>query len=209
MAEKIKIWGRTTSINVQKVLIALTECAVEYSQEIIGRQYGGTFETDYYRLNPNGNIPTLEDGDFVLWESNAIVAYICQKYASSHLYPLDPQQRALCDQWMIWQVTSVYPHLRPLYMKALRPEEYDGGESLLEVAPAKMLKSLNILESQLNGQDFILGKDFTMADIPLGCVLKRWYRLRGEDNHHPNVSAWQKRLNERPSFVAHTNMALE
>ncbi len=209
MTGKIKLWGRTTSINAQKVLIALSECNLEYEQEIIGRQYGGTFEPDYCRLNPNGNIPTLEDGDFVLWESNAIVAYICQKYGDGHLCPVDPQQRALCDQWMIWQITSVYPHLRPLYMNTIRHDEYNGGEALLKAAPAKMLKSLDILEAQLAGKDFIMGADFTMADIPLGAVLKRWYRLRGEDNHHPNVSAWQKRLNERPSFVAHTNMELE
>jgi glutathione S-transferase len=209
MNQKIKIWGRTTSINVQKALIALSECTVDYDQEVIGRQYGGTFEPDYCRLNPNGNIPTLEDGDFVLWESNAIVAYICQNYGPAGLCPQAPQQRALCDQWMIWQITSVYPHLRPLYMNELRHDEYDGGDALLKSAPAKMMKSLDILEAQLEGQDFILGEDFTMADIPVGCVLKRWYTLMGEGNRHPNVTAWQQRLNERPSFVAHTNMELE
>jgi len=209
MVEKIKIWGRTTSINVQKALIALTESNVDYEQEIIGRQHGGTFQPDYCRLNPNGNIPTLEDGDFILWESNAIVAYICGKYGPPHLCPTDPQQRALCDQWMIWQITSVYPHLRPLYMNAIRPDEYDGGDALLKSAPVKMMKSLDILEAQLTGKDFIMGGDFTMADIPVGAVLKRWYTLRGEDDRHPNVLAWQKRLNQRQSFVAHTNMELE
>jgi len=209
MAGKIKLWGRTTSINAQKVLIALNECNLEYEQEVIGRQYGGTFEPDYCRLNPNGNIPTLEDGDFILWESNAIVAYICHKYGTPHLCPEDAQQRALCDQWMIWQITSVYPHLRPLYMNEIRPDEYNGGEALLKAAPVKMLKSLDILEAHLAGKDFIMGKGFTMADIPLGCVLKRWYRLRGEDDRHPNVSAWQNRLNQRPSFIAHTNLELE
>ena len=209
MAEKIKIWGRTTSINVQKVLIALTECNLDYDQEVIGRQHGGTYQPEFCRINPNGNIPALEDGDFILWESNAIVAYICEKYGTPHLCPGDMQQRALCNQWMIWQITSVYPHLRPLYMKAIRPDEYDGDDALLEAAPAKMMKSLNILEAQLAGKDFIMGDSFTMADIPVGAVLKRWYVLRGNDNRHPNVTAWQQRLNERPSFVAHTNMALE
>ncbi len=209
MAEKIKIWGRTTSINVQKALIALTECNLDYDQEVIGRQHGGTYQPEFCRINPNGNIPALADGDFILWESNAIVAYICEKYGPPHLCPDDMRQRALCNQWMIWQITSVYPHLRPLYMSAIRPDEYDGGDALLEAAPAKMMKSLNILEAQLAGKDFIIGDCFTMADIPVGAVLKRWYALRGEDNSHPNVLAWQKRLNERPSFVAHTNMALE
>jgi len=209
MTEKIRIWGRTTSINVQKALIALSECNLDYEQEIIGRQHGGTFGSDYCRLNPNGDIPALEDGDFILWESNAIVAYICEKYGSASLCPDDMQQRALCNQWMIWQITSVYPHLRPLFTSAIRPDEYSGGEALLEAAPAKMMKSLDILETQLAGKNFIMGNRFTMADIPVGAVLKRWYTLMGEDDRHPNVTAWQKRLNERPSFVMHTNMALE
>jgi len=209
MAEKIKIWGRTTSINVQKALIALSECNLDYDQEVIGRQHGGTYQPEFCRLNPNGNIPALEDGDFILWESNAIVAYICEKYGSASLCPDDARQRALCNQWMIWQITSVYPHLRPLYMNAIRPDEYDGGEALLEAAPVKMVKSLDILEVQLANKDFIMGRNFTMADIPVGAVLKRWYTLMGEDNRHPNVLAWQKRLNVRPSFVAHTNLPLE
>ena len=209
MGQKIKIWGRSSSINVQKALIALTECGLEYEQEIIGRQYGGTNEQPYLALNPNGLVPALEDGDFVLWESNAIVAYICERYGPPHLCPSDPQQRALCDQWMIWQITSVYPHLRPLFMNAIRHDEYNGGEALLEAAPAKMMKSLDILEAQLRDREFIMGKDFTMADIPVGAVLKRWYTLMGDEGRHPNVSAWQKRLNERPSFTAHTNLPLE
>ncbi len=209
MAEKIKIWGRTTSINVQKVLIALSECNLDYDQEVIGRQHGGTYQPEFCRINPNGNIPALKDGDFILWESNAIVAYICEKYGTPHLCPDDLRQRALCNQWMIWQITSVYPHLRPLYMNVIRPDEYDGGAALLKAAPAKMKKSLDILEAQLVDKDFIMGGSFTMADIPVGAVPKRWFALRGDDDHHPNVTAWQKRLNERPSFVAHTNMAME
>ncbi len=94
-------------------------------------------------------------------------------------------------------------------MSAIRPDEYDGGEAILKTAPVKMMKSLDILEAQLAGKDFIMGEDFTMADIPVGAVLKRWYKLMGEDDRHPNVLAWQKRLNQRPSFVAHTNSELE
>lgn len=209
MVEKIKIWGRTTSINVQKALIALSECKIDYEQEIIGRQHGGTFEPEYCKLNPNGMIPTIKDGDFLLWESNAIVAYLCEKYGTEVLCPADAQQRALCHQWMIWQITVVYPNLHPIFMSKLRSDEYIGGEALLKAVPGKMAKALDILDAQLEGKDFILGKNFTMADIPVGTVLKRWYVLMGEDDRHANVLAWQKRLNERKSFMDHTNLPLE
>lgn len=209
MSQKLKIWGRTTSINVQKALIAITECGVEYEQEVIGRQHGGTFEPEYCALNPNGTIPTIQDGDFLLWESNAIVAYICEKYGSAGISPQDAGQRALCHQWMIWQITTVYPHLHPIFLSRFRPDDYQGTEATVKAAPDKMAKALDILEAQLDGKDFIMGSDFTMADIPVGTVLKRWYVMMGEDDRHPNVLAWQKRLNQRPSFIAHTNLPLE
>lgn len=209
MAEKIKIWGRTTSINVQKALIALSECTLDYEQEIIGRQHGGTFEADYYPLNPNGNIPTLKDGDFILWESNAIVAYLCEKYGTEGLRPQNEQERALCHQWMIWQITVVYPILHPVFLSKIRTAEYKGSQEAVDMAPEKMSKALDILETQLDDRDFILGDRFSMADIPLGTILKRWFTLMGSDGGHKNVQAWQKRLNQRQSFMDYTNLPLE
>ena len=209
MKQKIKIWGRSTSINVQKALIALDECGLEYDQTIIGRQHGGNKEPWFLKLNPNGMVPAIQDGELSLWESNAIIAYLCGKYSPGNLCPDDANQRALCDQWMLWQITSVYPHLQPLFMHKVRADEYTGGEALLKSAPVKMAKALDILEAELAGKDFIMGRSFTMADIPLGTILKRWYILMDEDDRHANVLAWQKRLNERQSFTDHTNFPLE
>ena len=209
MDQKIKIWGRSTSINVQKALIALDECGLAYDQSIIGRQHGGNNEPWYLELNPNAMVPAIRDGELILWESNAIIAYLCGKYASGTLCPDDVNQRALCDQWMLWQITTVYQHLHPIFISQIRPKEYKGSEALVKEAPAKMSKVLDILDAQLEGKDYILGNTFTMADIPIGTILKRWYVLMDAEDKHSNVLAWQKRLNERPSFTAHTNFPLE
>lgn len=209
MSDRVKIWGRTTSINVQKALIALDECGVEYDQETIGRQHGGTHEDWYRKINPNGIIPTIKDGDFVLWESNAIVAYVCEKYGMGDLCPNDVHQRALCHQWMAWQITTAYPHLLPIFLNTMRPAEYKGGQALVDAAPGNMAKALDILNVELAGQEYLVGDNFTMADIPIGLTVKRWYLLQEKDASHGNVHFWQDRLNQRQSFIDHANLPLE
>ncbi len=209
MNNKIKLWGRSTSINVQKALIALDECGLGYDQTTIGRQHGGNKEPWYLEINPNGMVPAIQDGELSLWESNAIIAYLCGKYSLGNLCPDNAAQRALCDQWMLWQITSVYPHLHPIFISRIRPKEYVGGEALLKGAPAKMAKMLDILDAHLEGKDYLMGNSFTMADIPIGTIFKRWYILMDADDKHSNVVAWQKRLNQRQSFIDHTNFPLE
>lgn len=210
MSNTIKIWGRSTSINVQKALLAIEECGLEYEQIVIGRQFGGNKEQWYLDLNPNGVIPTIQDGDFFLWESNAVVAYICGKYSAGNLYPNSPEDVALCHQWMLWQITVVYPHLHPIFLNKFRADEYAGGEALLKGAPEKMAKALDILEAQLAGHGYIMGDAFTMADIPVGAVLNRWYMIMPQDTaRHPNVLSWMEKLQARPSFQKHSQHELE
>lgn len=210
MSNSLKIWGRSTSINVQKALLAIEECGLEYDQVVIGRQHGGNNEPWYHELNPNGVVPTIQDGDFVLWESNAIVGYLCGKYSAGNLSPSTPQDIALCHQWMLWQITAVYPHLHPIFLNKYRASEYMGGDALLNGAPGKMAKALDILNAQLEGKNYIMGNTFTMADIPVGAVLNRWYMIMPKDaKRHPNVLGWMERLQSRPSFKKHTQHELE
>ncbi len=209
MSNKIKIWGRSTSINVQKALWAISECNLEYEQIVIGRQHGGTKEPWYHELNPNELVPAIKDGNLILWESNAIVSYICEKYGSPELCPEDIEGRALCTQWMIWQITSVYPHLRPIFMSKIRPSEFAGDPAQIEVSLGKMIKALDIFNDHLDGKDYVMGSSFSMADIPLGAVLNRWYLLMPEEKRHQHVLAWQQRLRQRPAFIKHTSLPLE
>ncbi len=105
----IRIWGRLNSVNVQKVVFAAREAGVAFERIEAGGPFGIVKTPEYQAKNPNGLIPLLEDGDFVLWESNAIVRYLCAKYAHATLYPEPLAARADADRWMDWQATSSWP----------------------------------------------------------------------------------------------------
>src|SRR5262249_14445383 len=103
----LKIWGRTTSSNVQKVMWAVGELGLEHERIDAGGKYGGLETAAYGQLNPNRRIPTVEDGDAVVWESNVIVRYLAAKFGAGELWPSDPGARASADQWMDWQQTTL------------------------------------------------------------------------------------------------------
>ena len=123
----LKILGRNNSSNVQKVLWALGELELEYSREDVGGPFGGNRETDYLVMNPNGLVPTLVDGDTVLWESNVIVRYLARKYAPNSLLPDSLTDLARAEQWMDWQQTVVAPAHFPVFWGLIRtaPEDRD------------------------------------------------------------------------------------
>src|SRR3569833_2111623 len=110
------IWGRTNSVNVQKVLWCLAELGVDFERIDAGMQFGRNNDNDYLAMNPNGRIPTLVEGDFVLWESNSIMRYLCLAYGpDSSIYPLEARQRAAVDRWLDWTLSTVQPVERPVF----------------------------------------------------------------------------------------------
>src|SRR3569832_563625 len=98
----ITLWGRNTSANVEKVCWVLGELAFPYEHIIVGGRYGGNKTPEYLAMNPNGLVPTLRDGDLVLWESHAIVRYLTGRYGPGKLWPADPVARAESDRWTDW-----------------------------------------------------------------------------------------------------------
>lgn len=103
----MKIWGRANSINVQKVLWAADECGVKHEREDVGGAFGGNDQAWYLKMNPNGVVPTIDDGGCVIWESNSAVRYLAAKYAAGTLWPVDPGQRSEADRWMDWQLSNL------------------------------------------------------------------------------------------------------
>src|SRR5436305_9382461 len=105
----IKIWGRNTSVNVQKVMWTVGELKLPHERVDIGGPFGKNNEPAYLAMNPNGLVPTLEEDDFLLWESNAIVRYLAAKYGAGSLEPADLRTRASASRWMDWQLTVAGP----------------------------------------------------------------------------------------------------
>ena len=194
----LKILGRKTSGNTQKVLWCCDELGIPYEREDVGREFGRNKEPAYLALNPNGRVPTIVDDGFVLWESNAIVRYLCAKHGMGILCPADLQPRADMERWMDWQQTTLRPRFHALY-DALR-NTVPPGDAALESLTKALDDAWTILDVQLARQPFIAGANLTMADIPFCYIVNRWYRLPIERRRFTLVRAWYDRLCERPAF---------
>ena len=103
----LKILGKASSINVRKVLWACAELRIPFEREDWGTGFRETDTSEFLSLNPNGLVPVIKDGDFVLWESNSIIRYLASRYGGEALYPTEPTKRARVDQWMDWQATDL------------------------------------------------------------------------------------------------------
>lgn len=204
----LKIWGRSNSINVQKVLWCCGELDIPYQRVDVGGPFGGNREPEYLRLNPNGLIPTISDDGFVLWESNAIVRYLAAKHGMGTLCPEDLAQRADADRWMDWQMGTLWANFRPVFIGLVRtpPEERDLAH--IAAAVGKTAENLAILDAHLTGRDHVTGPAFTMADIPLGATAYRWFTLNIERPPMPGLEAWYERLCARAPYKANVMLPL-
>ncbi len=193
----IKIWGRLSSVNVQKVVWAARELDLAFERIDAGGQFGIVRTPAYLAKNPNGQIPLLEDGRFVLWESNAIVRYLAAKHGLGTLCPQSLETRADADRWMDWQTTALTPAMGPAFMQLIRTAADQRNAALIDESAAKTEALLAILDAQLNNRSFVCGAQFTMADIALGCAAHRWYGLPLGRSARPNIERWYATLMAR------------
>ena len=200
----LKIWGRPTSSNVMKVVWTCAELGLDFDRVDIGGPFGGNREPDYLAKNPNGLVPTLEEPDgFILWESNSIVRYLAAGHGSGTLSPSDPRQRADAERWMDWQLTTVGPALGPIFHGLVRTPEDQRDPAAIAAAVTKTAELFQVLEKRMAGQAWLCGDQLTIADIPYGPILHRWFRLDFERPDFTALQAWYDRLCERPGFAQH------
>jgi len=202
----LNILGKASSINVRKVLWCCDELHLRFHREDWGSGFQTTNEASFLARNPNGLVPVIEDDGFVLWESNSIIRYLANRYDTDHLYPRHPQARARVDQWIDWQATELNNAWRYAFLSLVRnsPTHQDPHE--LAASVANWNRHIAIIEQQLQANDaYITGERFTLADIPIGLSIHRWYATPLAHPDFPAVAAYFKRLNERPGFVRHGN----
>jgi glutathione S-transferase len=197
----LKIWGRTNSINVQKVMWVVDELGIPHQRIDAGMQYGLVDEPWFRQLNPNGRIPTIDDDGFILWESNAIVRYLANKHHG--LIPSDAASFASADRWMEWSTTTMAPLMTPLFWGHIRTKPENRDSKALEPYRLQMEQVMQILNDNLATRTYVAGNDLSIGDIAVGCYAHRWYALPMEHRDHPNVAAWYARLSQRPAFKTH------
>lgn len=194
----VHIWGRLSSINVRKVVWAAQETGVPFTRTDAGLAYGVVTTPDYLRLNPNAQVPTLQDGELVLWESNVIVRYLCARYAPN-LYPQDLAQRFDAERWMDWQQTSLNPAGSPAFIQLFRTPQDKRDPAVISKSVATMTPLLTMLDQHLSQRDYMGGDTFGMADIPVACDIHRWFGLPQTRPELPNLERWYARILSRPA----------
>ncbi|MCQ3002530.1 glutathione S-transferase [Pseudomonas syringae] len=205
----LKIWGRKNSSNVRKALWIAEELGLPYEALDAGGAFGLVDGAEYRAKNPNGRIPMIEDGDFVLWESNAIVRYLAARHApDSALYPADPQQRATADKWMDWTTSTFAGPFRDVFWGVLRtpPEQQDWVQ--INGAIKTLQSLLIVVDEALQKQPYLSGAEFGMGDIPLGSFIYAWFEMPIERPAMPHLESWYERLKARPAYQAAVMTAL-
>jgi glutathione S-transferase len=196
----LTIWGRNTSINVQKAMWAVGELGLPHDRIDMGGPFGKNDQPDYLAKNPNGLVPTLEEDDFLLWESNSIVRYLASKYGAGTLEPADLRARARASRWMDWQLTVCAQVLQPLFWGLIRTPPEKRDHAVIDAARTKTTAAMTILDAALGKTAFVAGEAFSMGDIPVGCVAYRFRRLVPERTGLDNLERWFTGLEQRPAF---------
>jgi len=199
----IKIWGRTDSSNVQKVLWCLAELGLNCERQDWGGKFGGNKDQDYLAMNPNGLVPTIKDGDFILWESNSIMRYLNAKYGQGKLLPSTPEGMANANRWMDWQLSVLNPSIVPLFWNLIRTQEDKRDAKVVQGALDKTSAAWQMAENQLAQSAFVAGDNFSLGDIPLGVWAYRWFNLPIEQPKQPNLEDWYDRLKQRKPYQTH------
>jgi glutathione S-transferase len=197
----LKIWGRASSTNTQKVIWACEELNIPYDRVDIGGKFGGLDSPAYRALNPNGLIPTIETDGFVLWESHAILRYLAARNPARKLLPDTVQGQAILDQWLDWQMVMLGLRLRTLFMLKHRPQAAPAGETPASANQA-VEASFRILNNQLSQTPYIAGASFTIGDIAMGISAHRWYALSAERPKLVALQDWFSRISSRQGFQA-------
>ena len=200
----LRLWGRMSSINVRKVVWAVQELGLSSVQRTdAGGQFGIVREARYLALNPNGLVPLVEDEDTgaVLWESNTIVRYLCARHSLGNLYPEDLLARFVAEQWMDWQQTTLNPAGRDAFIQWIRTPVAQRNDALIAASVAATESLMALLDAHLARQPFMAGERFTMADIPVGCEVHRWWGLPQERPARPHLERWYQAVSTRTGAI--------
>ena len=199
----LRILGRATSSNVQKVVWLCEEVGIPYEREDIGGPFGGNDQPDYLALNPNGRVPTLIDGDFVIWESNACVQYLASGHAFGTWYPEDLQARARAVQWMDWSLGMLAPTHVPAFQGLIRTPPEQRDPAAIARGRDSWSKLMAMLDAHLADRAYIAGGSITMGDMPPAVIAFRWFNLDFEREDYPNAKRWYDSIAARPAFAEH------
>lgn len=206
----LTVWGRATSSNVQVVMWAIGELGLAHERIDLGHKFGGTDTPEYRAMNPNGRVPTIRDGDLVLYESQAILRYLAAKYGDANFWPDDVAVRAELDQWCEWIRTTFQPEFNyKIFWQKVRVGAADRDEAQISQDAEALKPLIQLLEDRIGQRAFMNGQELCWADMVVGHLLYRYYTVDFDRADTPNLDAYYQRLTERPAFVEHAMVSYE
>ncbi len=197
----LTVWGRPSSFNVQKVLWLVDELGLTHEHIPAGGDFGGLDTADFLAMNPHGQVPVIKDGTVVVWESHAILRYLAACYGQGRFWNADPAERSQADRWMDWSQASLQPDfLMGVFWGFCRTPEHLRDAAAVAVKVARCAAHMRLLDRVLAGRRYLGGEEPTLADIPAGTALYRYFGLEIERPSVPNLEAWYRRLQDRPAY---------
>jgi glutathione S-transferase len=184
---------------------AVGELGLAYERIDIGMEFGGNDTPAYRAMNPNGLVPTIQEGDFVLWESNSIIRYLAARHGAGKLEPADLRSRAIASQWMDWQISAFLPAFTKVFWGLVRtpPEQRDSGA--IAAAMTMSIDAAKTLDAALARNAYLAGNSFSMGDIPMGVFICRFRALLPDRPSLPNLERWYAAIEERSAFQKHVS----
>jgi glutathione S-transferase len=197
----LKVWGRRSAFNVQKVLWLVGELGLSHQHISAGGGYGGLDDPAFLARNPHGRVPVIEDDGVVVWESHAILRYLAARYGGPSWWPEAPAARVEADGWMDWAQTSLQrDFLTGVFWGWYRTPDAQRDARAVGAALAACARNFRLLDQVLAHRPFLSGGSPGLADIPAGTHLYRYYELEIDRPETPHVAAWYARLQQRSAY---------
>lgn len=206
----LTIWGRSSSFNTQKVLWLAVELGLSYQHIPAGGSFGGLDTSQFLAMNPHGRVPVIDDDGTVVWESHAILRYLAARYGKGQFWSEDSGDRARVEPWMDWAQTTLQPDfLLGVFWAFYRTPEHARNWEAIRAKVGRCTQHFRLLDGVLSGRPYLCGDAMTLADIPAGTALYRYFELDIERPSVPNVEAWYQRLQSRPPYRARVMLPFE
>jgi glutathione S-transferase len=200
----LTVWGRRSSFNLQKVMWLVSELGIDHRHIQAGGQFGGLDTSEFRAMNPLGRVPVIDDNGTIVWESHAILRYLAARYGRAQFWSDDPAERSQAERWMDWSQTALQPDfLVGVFWGFYRTPEPQRNWPIIRDKIARCAQHFKLLDDILGDRPFLCGNSLTLADIPAGTSLYRYFELEIDRPTVPNVEAWYRRLQQRPAYREH------
>jgi glutathione S-transferase len=200
----LTIYGRKSSFNLQKVMWLTAELAIPHRHIEFGGSFGGLDAPAFRAMNPHGRVPVIDDGGTIVWESHAILRYLAARYGGAQFWSDDPAERSQADRWMDWSQTALQPDfLMGVFWGYYRTPAAERNMAAVEASVRRCARHFQLLEGILGDCPYLLGDRLSLADIPIGTHLYRYFNIDIARPALPNIERWYRGLEERAAYQAH------